>query len=88
MKPFVLYTLARVGLFAVAAVVVWLVLGLPALSSVNLLGIMLVAAIVSSIASIKLLAGLRGQLAAAVAARAGQVSARVEQSRRREDEID
>ena len=88
MKPFVLYTLARLGLFAVAAVVVWLVSGLPELSSQNVLGIMLVALIVSSIASIKLLAGMRNQFAAVVADRAAQVSARVEASKRREDDLD
>jgi hypothetical protein len=87
-KPFVLYTLARLGLFAVAAVVVWLVSGLPELSSQNVLGIMLVALIVSSIASIKLLAGMRNQFAAVVADRAAQVSARVEASKRREDDLD
>jgi hypothetical protein len=64
------------------------VLGLPELSSVNVLGIMLVALVVSSIASLKLLAGLRAQLSASVATRAEQLSARVEQSRRREDEVD
>ena len=46
MKPFVLYTLARLGLFAVAAVVVWLVAGLPELTSQNVLGIILVALII------------------------------------------
>ena len=88
MKPFVLYTLARLGLFAVAAVVVWLVSGLPELSSQNVLGIMLVALIVSSIASLTLLAGMRNQFAAVVADRAAQVSARVEASKRREDDLD
>lgn len=88
MKPFVLYTLARAGLFAAAAVLVWLLLGRPVLSAGNVLWVMLVALVVSSIASIKLLAGLRAQFSAAVAARAEQLSARVEQSRRREDEVD
>lgn len=88
MKPFVLYTLARLALFAVAAVVVWLVAGLPELTSQNVLGIMLVALIISSIASIKLLAGMRERFAAVVADRAAQVSARVEASKRREDDLD
>lgn len=88
MKPFVLYTLARLGLFAAVAVIIWLLFGLPALSSLNVLLIMLLAMVVSSIASIKLLAGLRGDFSASVAARAEQLSARVEQSKRREDDID
>jgi Na+/melibiose symporter-like transporter len=87
-KPFVLYTLARFGLFAVSAVVVWLVAGLPELTSQNVLGIILVALIISSIASIKLLAGMRERFAAVVAERAAQVSARVEASKRREDDLD
>lgn len=88
MKPFVLYTLARLALFVAAAVVVWLVLGMPVLSWANVLWIMLFALVVSSLASIKLLAGLRRQFSAAVAARAEQLATRVEQSRRREDELD
>jgi hypothetical protein len=87
-KPFVLYTAARVALFAVTAVVVWLLLGLPTLSSLNLLWVMLIAMVVSSVLSIRLLAGLRGDLSASVAARAEQVSERVERSRRREDGLD
>ena len=88
MKPFVLYTAARLALFAVTAVVVWLLLGMPTLSSLNLLWVMLIAMVVSSVLSIRLLARLRGDLSASVAARAQQVSERVERSRRREDGLD
>ena len=88
MKPFVLYTAARLALFAATAVVVWLLLGMPTLSSLNLLWVMLIAMVVSSVLSIRLLAGLRGDLSASVAARAEQVSERVERSRRREDGLD
>ena len=88
MKPLVLYTTARLGLFVLTAVVVWLLLGLPTLTSLNVLWVMLIAMIVSSILSIRLLASLRGDLSASVAARADQVSERVERSRRREDGLD
>ena len=88
MKPFVLYTAARLALFAVTAVVVWLLFGLPALTSLNVLLVMLIAMVVSSLLSIRLLARLRGELSASVAARAEQVSERVERSRRREDGLD
>jgi len=87
-KPFVLYTLARTGLLLVTAVLVWLVLGLPALTSATTLWILLIALVISSLASIKLLARLRADLSASVAARADQLAARVEESRRREDDID
>jgi hypothetical protein len=87
-KPFVLYTLARLGLFAVCAVVVWLVLGLPTLTSANLMWVMLLGLLVSSVLSIKLLAGLRASFSASVAARADGISARVERSRSREDHLD
>jgi len=87
-KPFVLYTLARAGLLLVAAILVWLVLGLPELNSGNTLWILLIALVASSLASIKLLAGLRANLSASVASRADQLAARVEQSRRREDDLD
>jgi hypothetical protein len=87
-KPFVLYTAARLGLFAVTALVVWLVLGRPVLTDVNVLWILLVAMVISSLLAIKLLAGLRGALSASLAQRAEQVSQRVEQSRRREDGLD
>jgi len=87
-KPLVLYTTARLGLFVLTAVVVWLLLGLPTLTSLNVLWVMLIAMIVSSILSIRLLASLRGDLSASVAARADQVSERVERSRRREDGLD
>jgi hypothetical protein len=87
-KPFVLYTAARVALFAVTAVIVWLLFGRPVLTSLNVLLMMLIAMVVSSILSIRLLARLRGDLSASVAARAAQVSERVERSRRREDGLD
>ena len=88
MKPFVRYTAARLALFATTSMVVWLVLGRPALDSANLLWVLLLAMVVSSILSIRLLAGLRGDLSASLAARADQMSERVQRSRQHEDGLD
>lgn len=87
MKPFVLYTLARLGLFVAALAVVvpvMALLGLP-MTSGNLLWGALVSLIVSAVLSLKLLGALREDFAASVAARAERIQARVDQARRKED---
>lgn len=87
MKPFVLYTLARLGLFAGALVVVvpaMALLSIP-LTSANLLWAALASLVVSAVLSLKLLGGLRADFAASVTARAERIQSRLEVSRRKED---
>jgi divalent metal cation (Fe/Co/Zn/Cd) transporter len=63
-KPFVLYTLARVLLFALAWALVWAVASRwLAWSSVTALWTALLAMVVSSVVSLWLLRGLRQRLA-------------------------
>lgn len=86
MKPFLLYTLARVLLFAAAWGVVWLVASIwLEWTSVTALWTALIAMVVSSVASLVLLRGVRQRFAAQVQDRAGRMQARYEASKRRED---
>ncbi|MDQ3628680.1 MAG: DUF4229 domain-containing protein [Actinomycetota bacterium] len=90
MKPFVLYTLARLGLLVGAlAVVVPVValLGVP-LTSGNLLWAALVSLVVSAVLSLTLLGGLREEFAASVTARAERIQERLDAARRKEDADD
>jgi len=87
MKPFVLYTLARLGLFvgALAVVVpVMALIGFP-LTAANLLWGALVSLVVSAVLSLKLLGGLREDFAASVTARAERIQGRLDEARRKED---
>jgi hypothetical protein len=85
-KPFLLYTLARVLLFAAAWGVVWLVASIwLEWTSVTALWTALIAMVVSSVASLVLLRGVRQRFAAQVQDRAGLLQARYEASKRRED---
>jgi uncharacterized membrane protein YdjX (TVP38/TMEM64 family) len=85
-KPFVLYTLARVLLFAAAWALVWAVASVwLAWSSVTALWTALLAMVVSSVASLWLLRGLRQRLAVHVQGRAQRIQARYETARRKED---
>ncbi|MEO6471305.1 MAG: DUF4229 domain-containing protein [Aeromicrobium sp.] len=86
MKPFLTYTLARLGLFVAAYALVW---GVSSFwldfSSITNLWVMLIALVVSAIASIILLGRLRDNLASNVHERASRMSQRIEESRSAED---
>jgi uncharacterized membrane protein YvlD (DUF360 family) len=85
-KPFLLYTLARLLLFVAAWGVVWLVASIwLEWTSVTALWTALLALVVSSVASLVLLRGLREQFAVRVQERAGRMQARHESAKRRED---
>ena len=78
------YTLARIGLFLASWVVAagaWTL----ATGTIAILGPLLVAAVVSAVASYYLLQGPRERLAAQVDARARRVADRFEDVRSRED---
>ena len=87
MKPFVLYTLARLGLFVGALAVVLPVIALldVPLTSGNLLWAALVSLVLSAVLSLKLLGSLREDFAASVTARAERIQERLEASRSKED---
>ena len=86
MRPFLLYTLARVLLFAATWGLVWLVASAwLEWSSVTALWTALIAMVVSSVASLVLLRGLRERFAAQVQDRAGRIQARYDAAKRRED---
>ena len=84
MKEFWTYTLLRIVLFLATAAVAWGIYALVA-DTINLLVVVLVAAVVSSVLSWKLLAGPRNRFAASVEARASRASARFEEIKGRED---
>ena len=84
MKEFWTYTLLRIVLFLATAAVAWGIYALVA-DTINLLVVVLVAAVVSSVLSWKLLAGPRNRFAASVEARASRASARFEEIKARED---
>jgi hypothetical protein len=86
MKAFLTYTAARIAVFAVTFGIVW---GIASIffesgNTFNLL-VLLVALILSSVASIFLLADLRNKLALNVQQRAERMTERLEESRRAED---
>jgi uncharacterized membrane protein YvlD (DUF360 family) len=87
MKYFLLYTFARVGLFALVFGAIWLVLFTwVSWTYASLLWTVLLAAIISAIASIFLLRSLRERFASEIAARAERMSQRIEAARAAEDE--
>ncbi len=86
MKPFLLYTFARVLLFAAAWALVWLVASIwLEWNSVTALWTALVALVISSVGSLVLLRGLRERLAVRVQDRAARIQSRYEAAKRRED---
>ncbi|MGH3355285.1 MAG: DUF4229 domain-containing protein [Nocardioidaceae bacterium] len=88
MKSFVLYTLARVVMFAATWAVVWLVASIWLdWSSLTALWTALVATAISSVASFVLLRGLRDRFAEGVHERAVRTRDRYEAAKRREDDI-
>lgn len=85
MKEFWTYTGLRIGLFLATAAITWGIFALVADETINLLVVILVAAIVSAVLSWKLLVGPRNRFAASVDARASRAAARFEEIRARED---
>ncbi|MBO9522444.1 MAG: DUF4229 domain-containing protein [Nocardioidaceae bacterium] len=85
MKPFLVYTGLRIGLF----VLVWVVLtGIAALFGAGeeaVIWLLVVAAVLSSVLSLRLLAGPREEFAKSVQARAERASARFEEMKAKED---
>lgn len=89
MRSFVVYTLARLGLFLVAFAMLWAVgHAFWAQTTANLLWVALMALLLSALASLVLLRGLRDALARDVAARAERMSSRFEAARAKEDPDD
>jgi uncharacterized membrane protein YdjX (TVP38/TMEM64 family) len=85
-KPFVLYTLARVLLFAAAWALVWAIASVwLEWSTVTALWTALLAMVVSSVVSLWLLRGLRERLAVHVQGRAERMRTRYEAAKRKED---
>ncbi|MGZ8770277.1 MAG: DUF4229 domain-containing protein [Aeromicrobium sp.] len=86
MKPFLAYTLARLGFFVVAYAVVWLIAPIWLdFSAVTNLWVMLIALVLSAFAAMILLGGLRDRLALSVQQRAGHMTRKIEESRSAED---
>ena len=89
MKTLAAYTLARLGLFLATFAVLWGVGHLFfAQTAANLLAAAFVALVVSAVASVFLLRGLRNALARDVAARAQRMNRRYDAARAREDADD
>jgi Protein of unknown function (DUF4229) len=85
-KEFAIYTLARIGLFVASYAViagVWVLAS--GSSSVPILWPLLLAAVVSAVASFYLLRGPRERFAARVDARASAAARRFEEVRAKED---
>ena len=82
-KEFVVYTLARIGMFLAALVVFFGLFALLGLQS--LLWPIVLAAVSSAVASYYLLQGPRQRFAARVETRASNISRRFEESRAKED---
>lgn len=87
MKDFAIYTLARIGLFVASYAViagVWMLAS--GSSAVPILWPLLLAAVVSAVASFYLLRGPRARFAARVDARASAAVRRFEEVRAKEDQ--
>ena len=86
MKAFVTYTLARLGLFLGAYALLWAIawFWLEFTTLTNLL-VMFLALVISAVAAIFLLGGLRDNLARNIEQRADRMSKRIEESRSAED---
>jgi len=82
-KDFLVYTVARLGLLVAS----FLVIGgiFRAVGSDNVLLVLILAAVVSAVASYYLLQGPRARFAARVDSRASRVAQRFEESRAKED---
>lgn len=88
MKAFVLYTIARLALFAAAFGLIWLLFARwLEWSAVSALYTAIVALIISSVASLFLLRSLRDEFAAHVARRADRAKAAYDARRAAEDDV-
>ena len=86
-KEFVVYTLARVGLFVASyAVIAGVYMLVRGTDQVPILWPFLAAAVISAVASYYLLQGPRQRFAARVDARARAATARFDEARSREDQ--
>jgi predicted Co/Zn/Cd cation transporter (cation efflux family) len=85
-KEFVVYTLARIGLFVASyAVIAGVYLLLTGGDSLPLLWPLLLAAVVSAVSSYYMLRGQRERFAAVIQRRAEAAGRRLEESRAKED---
>jgi CHASE2 domain-containing sensor protein len=84
-KEFVVYTLARIGLFVASYAVIG---GIYAFFAGSMIGLVpfLLAVVVSAVASYYLLSGLRKRFALKVEERASRMSSKLEEVRAREDQ--
>ncbi|RYU14889.1 DUF4229 domain-containing protein [Nocardioides iriomotensis] len=86
MKEFVVYTLSRIGIFVASyAVIAGVYLAVTGGDSIPLLWPLLLAAVVSAVASYYLLRGQRERFAAVVQRRAERATAAFEERKARED---
>jgi mannitol-specific phosphotransferase system IIBC component len=86
-KEFVIYTVARLGLFVASyAVISGIYMLVTGTDSVPLIWPLLLAAIVSAVASLYLLKGPRTRFAARVEQRAATMTRRFEEARAKEDQ--
>lgn len=89
MKEFFVYTVARIGLLVLALVLVAVVYALVGgEGAMPWFWLLLIAIVISAIASVYLLRGPRARFAAVVERRAAGASRRFEQARAKEDEPD
>lgn len=87
MKEFAVYTVARIALFVASyAVIAGAYVLVSGTSSVPLVWPLLLAAVVSAVASLYLLKGPRARFAARVEERASNISRRFEEARAKEDQ--
>lgn len=84
-KEFLVYTVARLGLFVVSYAAVAGVYVLVAGTPIPVLWPLVLGAVISMVLSLYLLNGMRERFAARVQERAGRMSARFEEMRAKED---
>lgn len=85
MKPFLVYSALRLGLFLAVFSVLYGIAAVAGAGSWILIWLLLGAALISSVLSMKLLAGPREALARVVEARAKRAGERFEEMRSKED---
>jgi mannitol-specific phosphotransferase system IIBC component len=86
-KEFVVYTVARIGLFAASfAIIAGIYILATGSDSVPIVWPVLLAAVVSAVASLYLLKGPRARFAARVEQRASAMTRRFEEARAKEDQ--
>jgi hypothetical protein len=89
LKPFLLYTGARIGLFLACYGLIWLVFGRwIGWSSISALYTALIAMAVSSVIALVVLRSLRGELSTEIAGRAGRAKQAFDDRKSAEDDPD